>query len=107
VFVLTRRVAGNAPDDAVYRFVGGLGEALTAARDAAAGKDVTVMGGAQTGRQFLAAGLVDEVSIHLVPVLLGGGTRMFEDGETRQLESVDVVATPSATHMRYRVVKSR
>jgi dihydrofolate reductase len=65
------------------------------------------MGGADLGRQYLAAGLVDEISIHLVPVLFGTGTRMFEDlqkGHVR-LEPVDVLSTPSATHLRYRILR--
>jgi dihydrofolate reductase len=67
-------------------------------------KVVSVMGGADIGRQYIAAGLVDEISIHLVPVLFGGGTQMFGDlAEQLQLEPVDVVDGPAATHLRYRV----
>lgn len=56
-------------------------------------------------RQFIAAGLVDEIGIHLVPVLFGSGTRLFEqrDGDHVQLEPVDVVQTPVAVHLRFRV----
>jgi dihydrofolate reductase len=61
------------------------------------------MGGADLGRQYLRAGLVDEISIHLVPVLLGAGTRMFEALEA-DLETAEVVDTPAATHLRYRVI---
>jgi dihydrofolate reductase len=65
------------------------------------------MGGAEMGQQYIGAGLVDEISIHLVPVLLGGGTRMFEHlgGEHIQLESAGVIETPEATHLRFRVVE--
>jgi hypothetical protein len=91
----------------VYTFVAdGIEHALERARDAAGVKDVTVMGGADTGRQFIEAGLVDELSIHLVPVLFGGGTRMFEhlgDGHV-QLENLGSVQTAAATHLRFRVV---
>ena len=63
----------------MYRFVAdGIESALEQARAAAGNKDVTLMGGADLGRQYLAAGLVDDISIHLVPVLFGTGTRMFE-----------------------------
>jgi dihydrofolate reductase len=58
------------------------------------------------GRQYIAAGLIDEISIHLVPILFGADTRMFEDlhkGHLR-LRAVDVLSTPSVTHVRYRVV---
>jgi dihydrofolate reductase len=65
-----------------------------------------VMGGAQTGQQYLAAGLIDELSIHLVPVLLGAGTRMFEalGDEHVQLENAGAVQTDAATHLRFQVV---
>jgi riboflavin biosynthesis pyrimidine reductase len=61
------------------------------------------MGGAEIGREYIAAGLVDELSIHLVPVLFGGGTPMFDGiGDVhRGLQLVDVLSTPSAIHLRY------
>jgi len=70
-------------------------------------KDVTVMGGADTGQQFVRAGLVDELSIHLIPVLFGSGTRMFDHlgDEHVQLENLGSVQTAAATHLRFRVVK--
>jgi dihydrofolate reductase len=66
------------------------------------------MGGADTGQQYLRAGLVDELSIHLVPVLFGSGTRMFEHlgGQHLQLELAGSVQTAAATHLRYRILKS-
>jgi dihydrofolate reductase len=65
------------------------------------------MGGASIGQQFIAAGLVDELQIHLVPVLFGSGTRMFEHlgDEHSQLEPLQVVETPAAIHLRFRIVK--
>lgn len=106
VFVVTHDVPAGAPPGTVYRFVtGGVDDALEQAQAAAGDQDVTIMGGADLGRQYLAAGLVDEVSIHLVPVLFGTGTRMFgELGEHVLLRPVDVLDTPSATHLRYRIV---
>jgi dihydrofolate reductase len=70
-------------------------------------KDVAVMGGPEIGRQFIEAGLIDEISIHLVPVLFGGGTRLFEHlgGEHIQLETVSVMETPAAIHLGFRVVE--
>jgi dihydrofolate reductase len=65
------------------------------------------MGGADLGRQVIAAALVVEISIHLVPVLFGSGTRLFENlqqGHLR-LEPVDVLSAPTATHLRYRIVR--
>jgi dihydrofolate reductase len=91
----------------VYRFVAdGIESALEQARAAAGDKDVTITGGADLGRQYLAAGLVDDISIHLVPVLFGTGTRCSRDlhkGHVR-LQAVDALSTPSATHLRYRIV---
>ena len=79
VFVLSHDVPTEVPDGGVYTFVtGGVERTLQQARAVAGDKGVTVMGGADTGQQFLRAGLVDELSIHLVPVLFGSGTRMFE-----------------------------
>jgi dihydrofolate reductase len=108
VFVVTHAAPADSPTNGVYRFVtDGLESALAQAQAAAGDKDVTVMGGADLGRQYLAAGLLDEMEIHLVPVLLGGGTPMFDrlhDGQM-QLEPVDVLHTPSATHLRYRIVR--
>ena len=65
------------------------------------------MGGADIGRQFIEAGLVDEIGVHLVPVLFGSGTRIFEhlSGEHVQLEPIEVMETRAATHLRYRIVK--
>jgi riboflavin biosynthesis pyrimidine reductase len=68
---------------------------------------VALGGGAILARQFIAAGLLDEISLHVVPVLFGSGTRLVEDlgvGEIR-LEPVSVIDTPSATHLRHRVVR--
>jgi dihydrofolate reductase len=107
VFVLCHEMPEGSPDGGVYTFVTeGTEAALEHARSAAGGKDVTVMGGAETGQAFIRAGLVDELSIHLVPVLLGSGTRMFEqlgDGHV-QLENTGSIQTNAATHLRYRVL---
>lgn len=83
---------------------GGIGPALEAARAAAAGRDVCIMGGANLARQYLAAGLVDELRIHLAPVILGKGEHFF-DGLDRliRLEPLPVLPTPHATHLRWRV----
>jgi dihydrofolate reductase len=106
VFVVTHRHDDPGPGS-VYRFVHGITEARDAAAEAAAGRDVTVMGGADVAQQFIRAELVDELSVHLVPVLFGSGTRAFEHlGVTlRRLELIDSLATPLAAHLRYRVVR--
>jgi RibD C-terminal domain len=90
----------------VYTFVtDGIERALEHAQAAAGDRDVTVMGGANLGRQYLAAGLVDEIQVHLAPVLFGKGTRMFEDVGTGHLllEPIEVIETPVAVHLRYRI----
>jgi len=108
LFVVTHSAPAESPEGGVYTFVtDGIESALAQARVAAGEKDISVMGGASIGQQYIAAGLVDEIQIHLVPVLFGSGTRQFEHlGDTAiQLELLETVATPLATHLRYRVVK--
>jgi dihydrofolate reductase len=108
VFVVTHKVPETSPPGGVYTFViGGIEAALDQARTAAGKRDVTVMGGANLGQQYLAAGLVDEISLHLVPVLFGAGTRMFEHlgPQHMRLEPISVLNTPTAIHARYRIVK--
>ncbi len=108
VFVVSNSEPEEVPEGGVYTFVtDGIEGALELAKSAAGEKDVAVMGGADIGQQYIRAGLVDEISIHLVPVLFGGGTRMFEHlgSEHIQLETAGVIETPAATHLRFRVVQ--
>jgi dihydrofolate reductase len=91
------------------RFVtDGIESALEQARAAAGVRDVVVGGGASAAQEYLGAGLLDELEIHLVPVLLGGGTRLFDDNLVQGpggLERTGVTESPSGTiHLRYRVV---
>lgn len=81
----------------------GIESALDQARAAAGDKDVVVMGGGDVCGQVLAAGLADTLSLHVAPVVFGGGTPLFADGTRVDLESVSTVATPNATHLMYRV----
>ena len=80
---------------------------LEQARNAAGEKDVTLAGGASIAQQYLKAGLVDELQIHVAPVFLGDGVRLFESlGNDRpELEATRVVDSPTVTHLRYRVQK--
>ena len=108
VFVVTHAEPEEVPEGGVYTFVtDGIESALEEAKAAAGDKDVAVMGGAEIGQPYIRAGLIDEISIHLVPVLLGGGTRMFEHlgSQHIQLETAGVVETPEATHLRFTVVE--
>jgi dihydrofolate reductase len=107
VFVVTHEAPKESPAGGVYKFVtGGIKSALEQARAVAGDKNVCVMGGANLAQQYIAAGLVDEIEIHLVPVLFGSGTRLFENlgGDHIQLESTGVIHTPAATHLRFRVI---
>ena len=104
VFVLSHSTPDDVPDGGVYTFINGIERALEEARTAAGDKDVTVMGGAETGRQYIEAGLVDELSIHLIPVLFGSGTMMFDQvgDEHLQFEPVNTIQTEAAIHLRLR-----
>lgn len=108
VFVLTHH--GRKPltlSDTTFTFVtDGIQSALDRAREAAGDKDVFVGGGAEVINQYLAAGLVDELELHVVPILLGGGARLFDGvGPSVKLELVRTVEAPDVTHLKYRVVR--
>lgn len=77
----------------------GIDTALALARDAAGGQDVRLAGGASTVRQYLRAGLVDEMHLAVVPLLLGAGERLFDDGIT-DFECVESVTVDSIAHIR-------
>ena len=83
----------------------GIESALEQARAAAGEKDVVIAGGASAVRQYLAAGLLDELYLHVVPIVLGAGERLLEDVGDPVLEPVKVVASPRVTHVKYRVVR--
>jgi dihydrofolate reductase len=105
-FIVTHRPEDQPDESAGFNFVNGLEEAIDRARDAAGDKDVSVMGGGDIIRQALAAGLVDELSVIIAPVVLGGGKRLFEGFEqTVLLEPLGVRQSPFATFIDYRVVK--
>jgi dihydrofolate reductase len=87
-------------------FVNGLDEAIAQGREVAGSKDVFVMGGADVIRQALRAGFVEELSISIAPIVLGGGKRLFDDfDETMSFEHVRLLQSPFATHISYRVVR--
>jgi dihydrofolate reductase len=92
--------------DTTFTFVSdGIESALDQARRAAAGKDVLIGGGASVINQYLAAGLVDEVELNVVPLVLGGGARLFDGvGPELRLEQVRAIEAPGVTHLKYRVV---
>jgi dihydrofolate reductase len=110
VFVLTHHVRETVTKQGgtTFTFVtDGIESALEQARAGAGAKDVQVSGGAAVAQQYLSAGLLDELQIHVVPVLLGGGVRLFDDlgAEPPRLECTRVIESPGVTHLRYRIVK--
>jgi dihydrofolate reductase len=108
VFILThhRRETVQKQGGTSFTFVTeGIESAVEQAEAAADGKDVQVAGGADTIQEALAAGLLDEIQVHFAPLLLGGGTRLFGDGEPSRLEPVRVIASSAVTHVKYRVLK--
>lgn len=110
VFVVTHEKRAPLPmqGGTTYTFVtDGIEAALGMARAAAGGKNVGIWGGANIIRQYLRAGLLDEMRIQLIPILLGDGIRLFEglDPEGIELRRAGSVETPGATHLRFEVVK--
>jgi dihydrofolate reductase len=81
----------------------GVAAAVEQARRLAGDGDVQVAGGASVVQQALAEGLLDELQVHVAPVLLGGGTPLFAPAQPAALQVVETIATPHATHIRYRV----
>lgn len=108
-FVLTHRPAPPlVRGPTTFHFVSdGPRAALQVATVAAGAKDIWLMGAADIARQFLREGLVDEIRVHIVPVLLGAGSHLFNDHDMapRELQVVTVTPSPLATHITYRVVK--
>jgi dihydrofolate reductase len=108
-FVLTHDVPETAAKGGMtFTFVtDGIESAIERARVAAGDRNVAVGGGASIARQCVRAGLVDEMQIHLVPVLLGAGIRLFQPpgAEGIKLEKIRVIDTPGVTHLTYRIVK--
>lgn len=109
VFVLTHHAREPLEKDGGTTFffvTDGIESALEQAKDAAGGKDVSLGGGADVAQQYLAAGLTDELLLNVVPVLLGTGTRLFDERTAAAdlaLEQVKAVEAPGVTHLRYRV----
>ncbi len=88
-----------------YFVTGGIESALSKAKEVAGNRDVKISGGASTVNQYLAAGLIDELWLHIVPVTVGAGTRLFEGVSNLNLEPVEVSGSSLVTHIRYNVLK--
>lgn len=107
VFVLTHHAREPQPMDGgtTYYFVtDGIESVLAQARAAAGDGDVALQGGATTINQYLGAGLIDELRLHIVPLTLGAGTRLFEGVPPRKLELVKSRAARLVTHVTYRML---
>ena len=110
MFVVTSSAPATVRLSGRFHFVtDGIDVALHRAQASAGGKDVVIMGGANVARQFLEAGLVDQVRVHIAPILLTSGTPLFHltAGSAIVLKQADVLATQAATHITYRVIKGR
>ncbi|MBW0105812.1 dihydrofolate reductase family protein [Pseudonocardia sp. KRD291] len=110
VFVLTHHAREDLPMEGgtTFHFVtGGVDEAVARAREAAGDRDVAIAGGAATVNQCLAAGVVDELRLHVAPVLLGRGERLFEGVPRTGLVPVSVRQTPLVTHLTYAVARAQ
>lgn len=110
VFVLThheREPLAMKGGTTFYFVTEGIEVALDQALDAAGERNVAVAGGASVAKQYLKAGLLDELLIHVAPVLIGDGVRLFDDPGPDQVEveCTQVIESPAVTHLRYRVVK--
>jgi dihydrofolate reductase len=107
VFVLTHHAREPLnKGETTFTFVtDGIESALDQAKAAAGDKDVALGGGAKIAQQYLKAGLIDEMQVHVAPVLLGEGVRLFENlgPEHIELECTRVIESPAVTHLRYRV----
>jgi dihydrofolate reductase len=105
VFVLTSHEREPLTlSDTTFTFVtDGIESALEQARAAAGEKDVMLGGGADSINQYLAAGLVDELELHVAPVVLGGGSRLFEGVGPLRMEQVRSIEAPGVTHVKYRL----
>ncbi|WP_405415127.1 dihydrofolate reductase family protein [Streptomyces rubiginosohelvolus] len=107
VFVLTHHPRDPQPMDGgtTFHFVtDGIESALRRAREAAGDRDVSIHGGARTINQYLAAGLIDELRLHIVPFTLGAGTRLFDGVPSLDLEQVETRTGDTVTHVTYRVL---
>ena len=107
VFVLTHHAREPLSlGESTFHFVtDGIGSALEQAREAAGPRNVAIAGGASVAQQYLSAGLLDEMQIHLAPILLGGGVRLFDGlgDKLPGLELARVIESPAVTHVSYRV----
>ncbi len=87
-----------------YFVTGGIEEAMKRAKEAAGNQNVAIAGGANTVNQYLAAGMIDELWLHIVPVTIGSGARLFDTIPRLKLEPIEVRGTKLVTHIKYKVL---
>jgi dihydrofolate reductase len=106
MIVISHNVPQDIPQGSVYTFVDSVEAAFETAKKLAGDKDVS-MAGANIAQQFIQRGFIDEIVIHLIPVVFGSGTPLFGDLDSKHvsLEPIEVIETPEVIHLRFRVVK--
>ena len=106
VFVVTHhaRETLTFANGTSFHFVDGIEPAVTGAREAAGDGEVRVSGGAAIAREALDAGFLDRIDLHVAPLLLGGGTRLFDGAQFRRLELIDAASSPRVAHLSYRPI---
>jgi dihydrofolate reductase len=104
--VVSPSVPKDIPAGSVYTFVNEIEVAFATAKQLAGDKDVS-LAGANIGQQLLKLGLIDEISLHVVPVVFGSGTPLFGDLDSKHipLETIEVIETAEVIHLRFRVIK--
>ena len=108
VFVLSENQRDPLPMEGGTTFIfipDGIEAALSQAKEVAGERNVAIAGGAHTVNQYLSAGLIDELWLHIVPVIIGSGARLFESVPDIKLEPFEISGTQLVTHIRYRVIK--
>lgn len=108
VFVLSHkeRAPVEMEGGTIFHFVtDGIESAFRKAKEAAGNRNVRIMGGANTVNQYLAAGLIEELWLHVVPVTVGAGSRLFDGVPNLKLEPIEISGTSMVTHIRYKVLK--
>jgi dihydrofolate reductase len=108
VFVLSENQRDPLPMEGGTTFIfipDGIEAALSQAKEVAGERNVAIAGGAHTVNQYLSAGLIDELWLHIVPVIIGSGARLFESVPDIKLEPFEISGTKLVTHIRYRVIK--
>ena len=106
VFVVTHhaREPLTFANGTTFHFVDGIDPAVASAREAAGDGDVRVSGGAAIAREALDAGFLDRIELHVAPILLGGGTRLFDGAQFRQLELIEAASSPRVAHLSFRPI---